>query len=387
MLVAPDTSPDTLPSPAKPTPEGFGVGAGFYLDAAPMPGPGLAIGGWKLHHRRTAPAHRSALPSRSQARCGIFGPFDGRPRGADPGLCHPDLYRSVIGLPRSPRPASARGAKAFAAIWAPTATVWREHDACALVEDGLRCRRSSSIRGLTSFWPPSSEDHGRWVIAAAASLSPAAAGPDQPTTSSPAASRRTTWPSRTQFHRSWARRMDIAGLDPPTLADSVRPLLDWRRRCQWISPRLCTAAGLGTGGRYRISTRWCSCSARWRASPACTAPGGLGRAGHPLWCSGCPGCLLLIEFFADKLPGWIPAMGRTHHLHPTIPAGAAGCGSDRRPERCRCDRHGPPRRHPGRWHRFAKAGAGRPSAFIARAGGNVNCVRSGTRCSPAACGR
>lgn len=138
MLVAPDTSPRDARIPGEADAWDFGIGAGFYLDATREPW----ARNWRMESYITGEL-RQLIGLRFPAdlkRCGIFGHSMGGHGALTLALRHPDLYRSVSAF--APITAPSRcpwGEKAFSGYLGTDRAVWREHDACALVEDGRRC--------------------------------------------------------------------------------------------------------------------------------------------------------------------------------------------------------------------------------------------------------
>lgn len=138
MLVAPDTSPRDARIPGEADAWDFGVGAGFYLDATREP--------WSRHWRMESYITgelRQLIGLRFPAdltRCGIFGHSMGGHGALTLALRHPDLYRSVSAFAPIAAPSLCPwGEKAFGGYLGHDRDVWREHDACALIEDGRRC--------------------------------------------------------------------------------------------------------------------------------------------------------------------------------------------------------------------------------------------------------
>ena len=75
--------------------------------------------------------------------------------------------------------------------------------------------------------------------------------------------------------------MDIAGLDPSTLADSVKPLLDWRDLPVDLASLAALAAGLGWASGLRLYALVFVLGALARFAGV-QLPGGLGVLAHPL---------------------------------------------------------------------------------------------------------
>jgi S-formylglutathione hydrolase len=136
VFVAPDTSPrgDEVPDD-----EGwdFGKGAGFYVDATQAP--------WARHYRMRSYVE-SELPQLvgaefpvDMARQGITGHSMGGHGALTIALRNPGRFRSVSAFAPIVSPLSCPwGDKALSGYLGPDRSSWREHDACALIEDGAR---------------------------------------------------------------------------------------------------------------------------------------------------------------------------------------------------------------------------------------------------------
>ncbi len=136
-LVAPDTSPrgDDVPD----DPEGsydFGLGAGFYVDASQPP--------WSTHYRMRSyidselPALLGELPL-DPDRLSICGHSMGGHGALTIGLRNPGRFRAVSAFAPICSPMRCPwGQKALAGYLGQRPSVWRQHDACALIEDGAR---------------------------------------------------------------------------------------------------------------------------------------------------------------------------------------------------------------------------------------------------------
>lgn len=114
--------------------------------------------------------------------------------------------------------------------------------------------------------------------------------------------------------------MDITGADLHTLAEGVKPLLDWRNVPVDLASLAALAAGLGWASGLRLYALVFVLGALARFGGV-QLPGGLDTLAHPL-ILGVSGVLLLVEFFADKLP-WLDSVWDAIHTFIRIPAGAA----------------------------------------------------------------
>lgn len=153
MLVAPDTSPRGANVPGEAANWDFGVGAGFYLDAVREPW----ARNWRMESyitgelRQLVAAHFPA----DLARCGIFGHSMGGHGALTLALRHPDLYRSVSAFAPIAAPSLCPwGEKAFGGYLGEDRSVWRQHDASMLVEDGKRCPPILIDQGLADQFLP-----------------------------------------------------------------------------------------------------------------------------------------------------------------------------------------------------------------------------------------
>ncbi len=109
-------------------------------------------------------------------------------------------------------------------------------------------------------------------------------------------------------------------MDLAALAEGVKPLLDWRGLPVDLASLAALAAGLGWASGLRLYALVFVLGALARFAGV-QLPGGLGVLAHPL-VLGVSGLLLLVEFFADKLP-WLDSMWDAVHTFIRIPAGAA----------------------------------------------------------------
>ncbi len=153
MLVAPDTSPRGANVPGEAEAWDFGVGAGFYLDAVREP--------WARHWRMESylTGELRALVGvhfpADLARCGIFGHSMGGHGALTLALRHPELYRSVSAFAPIAAPTLCPwGEKAFGGYLGEDRSLWRAHDASALIEDGRRCPPILVDQGLADSFLP-----------------------------------------------------------------------------------------------------------------------------------------------------------------------------------------------------------------------------------------
>ena len=114
--------------------------------------------------------------------------------------------------------------------------------------------------------------------------------------------------------------MDLASPDLHALAEGIKPLLDWRDVPVDLASLAALAAGLGWASGLRLYALVFVLGALERFAGV-QLPGGLGMLAHPL-VLGVSGLLLLVEFFADKLP-WLDSIWDAVHTFLRIPAGAA----------------------------------------------------------------
>ncbi len=138
IVVAPDTSPrgDDVPDDAEGAYD-FGLGAGFYVDATAAP--------FDRHYRMASYVVdelpgivEKAFPA-DMARQGITGHSMGGHGALTLALRNPGRFRSVSAF--APIAAPIRcpwGEKALAGYLGEDRSLWRAHDATALIEDGAR---------------------------------------------------------------------------------------------------------------------------------------------------------------------------------------------------------------------------------------------------------
>ncbi len=138
VLVAPDTSPrgDGVPD----DPAGaydFGLGAGFYVDATEAP--------FSTHYRmwsyvtQELPALVAANFPVDPSRQSIMGHSMGGHGALTIGLTYPDRFRAVSAFAPIVAPSQVPwGHKALGGYLGNDRSLWRAHDAVALIEDGAR---------------------------------------------------------------------------------------------------------------------------------------------------------------------------------------------------------------------------------------------------------
>jgi len=131
-LVAPDTSPRGAGIAGETESWDFGVGAGFYLDAAQAP--------WSRHYRMESYITAELLPllagalSLDAGRVGLFGHSMGGHGALTLALRHPDLFKSVSAFAPICAPSQCPwGRKAFTGYLGSDESNWARHDATALM--------------------------------------------------------------------------------------------------------------------------------------------------------------------------------------------------------------------------------------------------------------
>ena len=136
ILVAPDTSPRGEGVPDDP--DGaydFGLGAGFYVNAIqPL---------WQQHYQMRdyveQELHQLVMESFpvDQKRLGIFGHSMGGHGALTMALRSPDKFRSVSAFSPICSPINSPwGEKALRGYLGEDPSIWREYDACSLINDG-----------------------------------------------------------------------------------------------------------------------------------------------------------------------------------------------------------------------------------------------------------
>lgn len=138
IFVAPDTSPrgDGVPDDAEGAYD-FGLGAGFYVDATQAP--------FAQHYQMWSyiteelPALIAAEFPADMDRQSIMGHSMGGHGALTVGLTFPDRYKAVSAFSPIVAPSQVPwGHKALAGYLGDDRSVWRKHDAVALIEDGAR---------------------------------------------------------------------------------------------------------------------------------------------------------------------------------------------------------------------------------------------------------
>lgn len=114
--------------------------------------------------------------------------------------------------------------------------------------------------------------------------------------------------------------MNVAGVALPELAEGIQPLLDWRGVPLDLASLGALAAGIGWASGLRLYALVFVLGALGRFAGV-QLPGGLHVLTHGL-VLGVAGLLLVVEFFADKLP-WLDSVWDALNTFIRIPAGAA----------------------------------------------------------------
>ncbi|MGV0878180.1 S-formylglutathione hydrolase [Martelella sp. FLE1502] len=137
IIVCPDTSPRGTDVADALTDWQIGKGAGFYVDATEEP--------WSKHYRMESyiTEELPALIAKSfrvdMDRQGIFGHSMGGHGAMTLALKNPGRYKSCSAFAPIVSPSTSAWAQgAFTKYLGSDQSVWRKHDACALVEDGAR---------------------------------------------------------------------------------------------------------------------------------------------------------------------------------------------------------------------------------------------------------
>ncbi|KAF0184762.1 MAG: S-formylglutathione hydrolase [Hyphomonadaceae bacterium] len=136
IFIAPDTSPrgEGVPDDAEKAYD-FGLGAGFYVDAAIEP--------WAENYRMRSYVERELpeiigeyLPA-DMGRVSITGHSMGGHGALTIALRNPEMFKSVSAFSPIVSPINCPwGQKALAGYLGNDQETWREYDACALLEDG-----------------------------------------------------------------------------------------------------------------------------------------------------------------------------------------------------------------------------------------------------------
>ncbi|MBD2747375.1 S-formylglutathione hydrolase [Microvirga sp. BT688] len=138
MLIAPDTSPRGEGVPDDPEAAyDFGLGAGFYVDAVQEP--------WAKHYRMRSYIERELpeliaenLPA-DMSRQGITGHSMGGHGALTIALRNPGRFKAVSAFAPIASPMNCPwGEKALGNYIGSDRSAWRDYDACALIEGGVR---------------------------------------------------------------------------------------------------------------------------------------------------------------------------------------------------------------------------------------------------------
>ncbi len=143
-LVTPDTSPRETGIEGATGDWEFGEGAGFWLDATEAPYAGRFA--MESAVTRELPMLLDAHFKIDVARMGISGHSMGGHGALTLALSHPGLYRSLSAFAPIVAPLQVPwGKKAFTRYLGEDRSVWRKHDATALVQDGAHFNGSILI--------------------------------------------------------------------------------------------------------------------------------------------------------------------------------------------------------------------------------------------------
>jgi S-formylglutathione hydrolase len=138
ILVAPDTSPrgECVPDDAAGAYD-FGLGAGFYVDATETPF-AANYNMWS-YVTEELPALVPAHFPVDMDRQSILGHSMGGHGALTVGLRHPERFKAVSAFAPIVAPGQVPwGVKALSSYLGEDRSVWRRHDAVALIEDGAR---------------------------------------------------------------------------------------------------------------------------------------------------------------------------------------------------------------------------------------------------------
>ena len=148
ILVAPDTSPRGEDVPDAKDEYDFGKGAGFYVNATQQP--------WSKHYQMRSyiedelPALIAEhFPAADMTRQGITGHSMGGHGALTIALRNPERFASVSAFSPIVAPSQVPwGKKALSRYLGDDTAVWREYDACALIEDGARAEHMLIDQGI-----------------------------------------------------------------------------------------------------------------------------------------------------------------------------------------------------------------------------------------------
>jgi len=147
-LVAPDTSPrgDGVPDDVESSYD-FGLGAGFYLNATESP--------WDQHYQMHDYIEKElytmvcAELKIDSNQIGIFGHSMGGHGALTMALRKPDQFKSVSAYAPICSPINCPwGQKALQGYLGNNPILWRNYDACALIEDGARVKTILVDQGM-----------------------------------------------------------------------------------------------------------------------------------------------------------------------------------------------------------------------------------------------
>ncbi len=138
IFVAPDTSPRGPDVPGDPANTyDFGLGAGFYVDAAQEPF-ARNYRMWSYVTEELPKLVAASFPV-DPARQSILGHSMGGHGALTVALRHPDRYRAASAFAPIVAPSQVPwGTKALGGYLGSNKPAWRKHDAVALIEDGAR---------------------------------------------------------------------------------------------------------------------------------------------------------------------------------------------------------------------------------------------------------
>ena len=113
-------------------------------------------------------------------------------------------------------------------------------------------------------------------------------------------------------------------MDIQTIGNNLEPLLNWSNAPLNMPSLMALAAGLGWASGLRLYALVFTLGALDRFAGV-TLPGDLSALSN-VWVMGLSGVMLLMEFFADKIP-WLDSVWDSIHTFIRIPAGALLAGA------------------------------------------------------------
>jgi hypothetical protein len=113
-------------------------------------------------------------------------------------------------------------------------------------------------------------------------------------------------------------------MDIQTIGNNLEPLLNWSNAPLNMPSLMALAAGLGWASGLRLYALVFTLGALDRFAGV-TLPGDLSALSN-IWVMGLSGVMLLMEFFADKIP-WLDSVWDSIHTFIRIPAGALLAGA------------------------------------------------------------